>query len=141
MRNWKVAVVIVVLALLAGLYPYNTIVVPAWKLRIVDEKGKPYANMPATQAWKDYSLEIEPGQNLDIRPTNPDGYVEFPKREIRANVLKRIFLMCLSAVMSLAHGSVGVKAYIHASGPHGYSEVSYEHGKPVPTQLVLPADN
>lgn len=97
--------------------------------------------MPATQAWKDYSLEIKVGQNLDIRSTNTDGYVEFPKREIRASVLERVALTLWSALMTLAHGSVGVKAYVHASGPQGYGEVNYERGKPVPTQLVLPSEN
>lgn len=140
-RDWKVAVVVLVLVLFAGLYPYKTTVVPAWKLRIVDEKGKPYAYMTATQAWKDYSLEIEAGQNLDTRSTNTDGYVEFPKREIRASVLKRVSLTLWSALMTLAHGSTGVKAYIHVSGPRGYGEVNYERGKPVPTQLVLPSEN
>ena len=141
MRNWKVALVVLILILLAGLYPYNSTVVPAWKLRIVDERGKPYVNLPATQAWKNYSLEINAGQNLDTRSTNLDGYVEFPKREIRASVLKRAILTSLTALMTLTHGGFGVRAYVHASGPQGYGEVNYEPGKSVPAQLVLPSEN
>ena len=136
-KKWKVAIAFVLLALLAGVYPYDTTVVPAWKLRIVDETGNPYPNMPVTQAWKDYTLEIEAGQNLDTRSTNPDGYVQFPERKIRASFIRKIFLTALSSLMTLAHGSFGVHVYVHASGPQGYSEIKYEPGKPVPGQLVL----
>ncbi|HET6979058.1 MAG TPA: hypothetical protein VFI24_22180 [Pyrinomonadaceae bacterium] len=139
MRSWKVCILILVA--FALVFPYKSTVVPAWKLRIVDEKGKPYANIPATQAWKHNTLEINGIQNRDTRSTNPDGYVEFPERTIRAGVLMRIFLTILSALMTLAHGGFGVKAYIHASGPQGYAEVNYESGKPVPNQLILPSEN
>ena len=77
---------------------------------------------------------------MDIRLTNPDGYVEFPKRQIRASVIKRISLTSLSALLTLAHGGFGVRAYVHASGTQGYGEVNYEPGKPVPAQLVLPSE-
>ena len=139
-KKWRF-IISIVLVLFVGLCPYNTTVVPAWKLRIVDEKGQPYANIPATQAWKDYSLELTAGQNLDTRSTNTDGYVEFPQREMSASVLQRIFKTILSALMTLAHGGFGVQAYVHASGPQGYSEVDYERGKPLPAQLVLPSKN
>lgn len=138
MKKWKPVLVISILALLAGLYPYNSIVVPTWKLRIVDENGRPYANLAVTQAWKNYSLEIEADQHLDIRSTNADGYVEFPERKLRASGMKRMFLTTLSAVLTLAHGSLGVHAYVHASGPQGYAEVKYQPGEPLPGELILP---
>lgn len=140
MKRWRTAILILVLVLLGGLYPYESTVVPAWKLRIVDEQERPYADVAATQAWKDYTLETEAGQNLDTRLTNKDGYVEFPERRIRASIVRRVFLTIFSAALTLAHGGFGIHAYVHASGPQGYRAVDYVPGKPPAGQLVLPSE-
>jgi hypothetical protein len=136
----KLKAVIPILLLLfgAGFYPLETVDVPAWKLRIVNERGTPYAGIEVTQAWKNYTLETQAGQNFDTRITDNDGYVEFPERRTRASVTRRVFLTIYSALMKLAHGGFGVHAYVHASGPTGYRSVDYTPGKPPPAELVLP---
>src|SRR6266404_2116063 len=98
----KVIIAVFVLGVVAALYPYQTTVVPRWKLHVVDEHGKPYAGITVTQAWKDYTLETEAGQNFHLRETDNDGYVEFPEKTIRAGLAKRILLTAYSAAMILA---------------------------------------
>lgn len=134
----KVISAIIVVAVLAGFYPFSTTDVPTWRLRVVNEHGVPYAGKDVTQAWKNYTLETEAGQNFDVRASDGNGYVEFPERKTRAGLLKRLVLTIFSGAMTLAHGSFGVQAYVHASGPQGYASVDYVRGQPPPSQLVLP---
>lgn len=139
-KTWGAVLFVCALGLAAGLQPYETIVIPAWRIRVVDEYGEAYRGMAVTQAWKHYTLETEAGQNLDTHVTNDSGYVEFPERRIKASFIRRLFLTVFSGVMTLAHGGFGVHAYIYASGPPGYSEAKYVVGKPLPSQLVLTSD-
>jgi hypothetical protein len=125
---------------LVMLYPFKTTVVPAWRLRVVDEKDSPYGGKQVRQAWKHYSIEINGTDNLDDRWTDTDGYVTFPERSIRASILRRIVFTSFSAVMTLAHGSMGIHARVAATGPKGYTSVEYIQGTPPPKRLVLPSE-
>lgn len=130
---------VLLVAVLGGFYPVRTTDVPLWKLRVVNEEGIPYTGKEVTQAWKNYTVETEPGQNFDVRVSDENGYVEFPERKTSANVWKRLMLTIYSGAMTLAHGGFGVHAYVHANGPQGYASVEYVQGQPPPPKLVLPA--
>lgn len=140
MISTRIAAIILgflLLGIAAGFYQYETTTVPAWGLKVVDEFERPYPNMQVTQVWKNYTLETEPGQNFDTRVTDSDGYVGFPERVIKMSVLGRAARTMYSHAMRLVHGSVGIQAYVHASGPQGYEEVMYVSGEPLPNTLIL----
>lgn len=139
-RSRRVFIVLISAALVAVgfAYPVESTVVPAWKIRVVDEAGRPYAGMSVSQAWKHYSLELEGGENMESRWTDGDGYVEFPERTLRMSLLSRAFRLAFTKVKTLFHGSTGISADVAATGPQGYKSVEYVPSKSPPEQLVLP---
>lgn len=121
-----------------GLIPFETTVVPTWKLRVIDEEGVPYEGLRVVEYWKHYSLELEAGQNGEERWSDRNGVVEFPRRTIRMTVLGRLFRMAITRLNRLLHGSTGIRADIMATGPKGTKTLQYEPNKPPPDTLVLP---
>ena len=128
----------IVLLVIIVVYPFETTVVPAWGFRVVDEEGKPYVGKQVRQLWKHYSLEFESGQNGEFQVTDSEGFVSFPERTIRASLLWRMIVPAIKTVLTLAHGSTGIDAYVSTSGPQGYKSVEYVPGKPLPERIVLP---
>jgi hypothetical protein len=124
--------------LLVCLYPFETTVVPAWKVKVVNEAGVAYPGLRVVQYWKHYSLELTGGMNGEERHTDRDGLVHFPRRTIRMPLIGRIGLTALATVSRLFHGSTGVRSYIMATGPTGMKELVYEEDQPPPESLVLP---
>lgn len=126
---------------IGGLIPYETTVVPKWKIRVVDETGAPYASMRVRQSWYHYTLDTEPGGNSDTQWTDAEGYVEFPERRLGASMLSRV-VRSVFAVFGkfLAHGGLGIRAYIDSSGPQGYRSIDYTPGSPLPSKLILPRE-
>jgi hypothetical protein len=75
------------LLLLLLLYPFQTIIVPSWPLRVVDNSEQPVAGIKVTEHWQHYLLESEGHE--EIKVSNGDGSVAFPERIIRAGLLSR----------------------------------------------------
>ena len=122
------------------LYPTKTVIVPAWKLRVVDESGKPYTEQFVRQSWKHYSFELDAGEDMEDQWTDADGYVAFPERVIRANLVQRM-LNPLTNKMSLGeHASYGASAAVTTWNSEGSESVSveYDPNKPLPKEIVLP---
>lgn len=140
-RSRRVVVVLIIAALvvLGLVYPFKSTVVPAWRIRVVDEAGRPYAGMEVSQAWKHYSLELEGGENMETRSTDASGYVEFPERTLRLSLLSRTLRTTFTRAAKLLHGSTGIHARVVATGPQDIKSVEYVPGKPPPEQLVLPS--
>lgn len=138
-RRLFIILIIAVLVVVGLAYPFNSTVVPAWRIRVVDEAGSPYAGMEVSQAWKHYSLELEGGENMETRSTDASGYVEFPERTLKLSLLSRTLRMAFTRAAKLLHGSTGISADVSATGPQGSRSVEYVPGKPPPEQLVLPS--
>jgi hypothetical protein len=119
-------------------YPFESTVVPAWRLRAVDERGDPYVGKQVRQAWKHYSLELDAGENMEDQFTDGNGYVTFPERSIRTPLLWRAVLTTVRAALTVAHGGYGIHADVAATGPRGYKSVTYDPNKPPPDLIVLP---
>jgi len=134
-QRYKVALV---LLLLIATYPLETTVVPAWRIRVVDEQARPYARLKVMQAWKHYTLELGDSENMEDRWTDNSGYVEFPARTIKVTIIGRALRIFTTFVSVVLHGSVGIHADLAAVGPNGYKSVEYVPGKSPPGQLVLP---
>lgn len=77
------------LVVLVALYPYNAGSVPEWKLRIVDQSGRPVFGARVEEEWLD---PIREGQvMLESRDTDSDGWVLFPEHPVH-NQLANGFL-------------------------------------------------
>ena len=75
-----------------SLIPYDTVFVPEWHLRIVDGSGNPVVGVRVVQFCTNYTLGIHPCELVDDdeMTTDNDGFVVFPARKIRANLLYRV---------------------------------------------------
>jgi len=138
-RRFGAIVIVVTIAIaVVAFVPFETTVVPVWKLRVIDENGKPYANQRVNEFWANYSLELGAAQHGDERWTDQNGHVEFPQRTIRMSLLGRTVRRTLTAIGRSMHGSTGIEAYLASTGPQGITNVHYDPGKVVPDILELP---
>jgi hypothetical protein len=92
------------------LIPFRTITVPAWRIRFVDEVGKPFSSLPVSETWRNYSVEIT-DHHAD-GATDKDGYVEFPEHTLWASLVLRIMGPVRSVLGSGVHASFGRSAWI-----------------------------
>jgi len=117
------------------IYPFESTVVPAWKLQVVDVGGSVCQNMRVTQSWGHYSLYLDGWLGSDDRFTDPNGYADFPGRTTRANLLRRVVVPVIAHILVIAHGSVGADGAVWASGIKDVAWLSYETGKPLPDKM------
>ena len=122
---------------LLSLYPFETTVVPEWRVRVVDERGTPCPKMQVNQGWQDYSLDLSGGDNGERKFTNSDGYVTFQRQGIRASLARRIVNSAIAHVLVIAHGSVGISGYVFASGMKNGPWLNYTPGKPPPDTIIV----
>ena len=127
-------VIFAVLCLIVSLlfYPFESTVVPVWKLRVVDVNEDVCRNMRVTQSWGHYSLYLDGGDESEGRFTDVNGYVEFPERTIRASGLRRVVVPVIAHILVIAHGSVGASSAVWASGIKDVAWLSYRAGKQLP---------
>ena len=128
---------IIAICIVAMLIPFPTTVVPEWKIRVVDKSGKPIAGEHIREMWQHYSLESD-GHEEEL-VTDGNGYVVFSQRRIWFPLLGRIVFTGLAALLTLAHGSMGVSAWVMVPNysTNGGTR-NYEPGKPLPQEIVLP---
>lgn len=70
----------VLLIALVLFYPYIAESIPEWRVRIVDQTGKPIVGAQVEEEWFD-PVDEGPAM-LESRNTGLDGWVLFPKRPI-----------------------------------------------------------
>ena len=118
-------------------YPFESTIVPPWRVRVTDGNGLPCLKQSVSASWAHYSFAAH--GNGEYRKTDIDGYVEFPKRTMRKNLLQRIFRPIFAQAMTLAHGSVGISAYLytHQMVGTGVFGLEYQPGKPMPDKIVV----
>ena len=58
--------------------PKGKVIVPAWKIQLVDEAGNPVKDVFVRQVWLDYDIEDD-GHEEDAR-SDEHGFVSFPER-------------------------------------------------------------
>ncbi len=128
------AAAVVIVALL--LTPKESLVVPAWTVRVVDKGGKPAERVNVEQIWRDYSLESH--DNTEIVVTGSDGIASFPKRSISASTLWRILGPIGSFLSTGVHASYGPSAWIMARKDHCLGgEVFYSPDEKMPETIVV----
>lgn len=129
------ALTLVCLAAVVLFYPLETTVVPQWNILVVDDLGKPVSHVPLRETWKHYSIESH-GHEQELS-TNDDGYVTFPQRTAKANLLVRIVRTTVNKIHP--HGSTGPAASIYVLAPYSPAspEPSYSPGQPLVNQIVI----
>ena len=129
-------IVILIVMLTALLYPYETTVVPQWTVRAVDEAGSPLGKVAVTEYWRHTS--VESGDHHAESITDDKGYVTFPRRTIRASLLRRVIGPLINRLN--VHGvDLGPHAYLIVAGDMNSTthNSDYLPGKPLPQQIVL----
>lgn len=122
------------LLMAALLYPFETTVVPEWRIHIVDESGRPVGNLAVNEGWIDYS--IESNRHEEVRTANSEGFLEFPRRTIRASLLVRLKGILITALHP--HSPSGTYAFANVVGPYvSPTDTDYEPGKPLPQIIVV----
>jgi hypothetical protein len=111
--------------------------VPAWKVQVVDETGKPIANVLVRQIWQDYDVERK-GHQEDVR-SDENGYATFSQRRIPYNPGKKAKARAKQVARFGVHASLGLHAEIWAYGndPHIWSFVDYKASEPLPEKIIL----
>ena len=118
------------------LYPFQTRVVPAWRVQVVDDAGQPVPHATVNYSWRHASIEWQ--RREERTRTDENGWVSFPERRTRASLLQRIGVAVLN-VPWIMHVDWGPHGHIVAWGKPGYdSSVSFYDGKKqMPEQIVL----
>lgn len=132
--------IIVVILLTLLVIPFPTIVVPTWRMRIVDTFGNPCKDREVTTTWAHYTISVlGNGFHSGQQNTDGDGYVEFPTRTIWAPMIWRLIAPVLAYPLTLAHGSVGVYATIDTDEKVDRSKawISWRPGEPLPQEIIV----
>jgi len=117
-------------------YPFQTTVVPAWNLQVVDEQGRKVSGINVTQHWQHHSLESA-GQE-ELQKTGEQGEVTFPARKIRASLLTRAFAPTLKLLRNGGSAKLGAYAsvVVWGSKDNETNVAVYNVGEPPPPQIV-----
>jgi len=122
---------ILAVLLTALLFPFETTIVPPWRVQVVDKAGTPLRGVTVTEHWSHSSLEHN-GHEAEAT-TDEGGYVTFPFRTIRASLLGRV----IGPMQNVGEGHPA--AYLLVLGD--YSAVSdepyYVPGRPLAAQILV----
>ena len=118
--------IIIIAALLILLIPFPTLIVPNWRVQVVDFNGNVCPNRNVRETWSHYSIYINDGNfQWEDRQTNSEGYVEFPERKVWAPLIWRAIGSVIANILILAHGSAGPHATINTTGLKDKAWIDY----------------
>lgn len=135
-RNTSRKIVLATFILIA-LYPFQSQVVPAWRVQVVDEAGKPVPGMAVLYTWRHYGIEWSGDE--EHTTTDAQGYVSFPPRTTRASLAQRT-LRAITNVPYIVHASWEPHGLIVVYGHEDKYQsegVSYSGKGTLPTKIVL----
>jgi hypothetical protein len=107
------------------LFPFKTIVVPPWSLRVIDHLEQPVAGVKVTEHWQNYLLE--PKGHEELKNTLENGEVEFPERAIRASLFTRAIARIVKATRSGAEKRTDCYASVVVWGSKDYEITAAVH--------------
>jgi hypothetical protein len=131
--------VISCLLVVGPLIPYRTVLVPKWRVQLVNKQGVPYAGKMVDQTCNHYTYDVDPCLLAadDIRRyTDENGYVEFSEKSFSLSLLSRIVRACKSYFLLIAHGSVGPDVHLYSGNPR-YKELKYTPGSGAPPEVYV----
>ena len=129
--------VLAIPVLVIVLVPWNITVVPAVRVAVFDETGKPAAGVRVEQEWQYFALNSE--MQRAITTTDAAGYVTLPKRTVRISLASKTLGWArglLPLICGYDHGPFGsITAY--GSDPRAYDIVVCDVNNPTPRPLKL----
>jgi hypothetical protein len=129
---------IIILIIAVMILPFPITIVPAWKLKVIDENGNVCPNKEVTQTWAHYSIYIGSGNfQSEDRITNEEGFVEFPKRTVWAPLIWRIIGTIVAKALTMAHGSEGADSSVYSRGIKDVAWISYKPDTPLADKIVV----
>ena len=113
---WKSIIAILSVQVLIFVFmPWKTTVVPAVRVQVFDETGKPAAGVRVEQEW---SYEAFDDYSESARTvTGSDGFVAFPQRSIRISVARKTIGFLASMLPLMCGYGFGPEGSIQAFGP------------------------
>jgi len=137
--RWKPVLVLgIILAMIVTLllYPLESTVVPQWRVRVLDQAGSSVRGVSLRESWSEYSVESH--DHTEDLSTDADGYVTFPRRTVKANLLVRIARKAFIAIVP-HQGEGHPAAYILVFGDYRAvsDEPHYVPGRPLASQIVV----
>lgn len=134
-RWWPYLLAFLGCAALILLFPFKITVVPEWRVRVLDDTGKPFAKVKVVQIWNHHSLDVV---GHDEQWTDDNGYVLFPERTTRAGLLYRGWRSGRAAWKTPGPGGTEIRATVWAATPKTVSDfLEYKPDEPLPTQIIL----
>jgi len=91
--------------------PFDTELVPEWRLKVVGGNGTTLSNITVEESWEHYAYpesRFPTAKGYELKRSDENGVVVFPKRMLRASIGSRIVFPILARVGQLAHGSAGL---------------------------------
>ena len=85
----KVLITVLVLVVIALIYPAEQTVAPEWKVSVVDDKGARLAGIHVREIWRQYSIEDK--DHEEVLTTDASGSAVFPKRTLKSGYMQRMF--------------------------------------------------
>ena len=129
----------IVLVFILLLFPFvEVIVVPNWRLQVVNEKGVSLSDELMIQGWRDYSIEFWfSDTHTEKKSTDKNGYVNFPERTIRVSIAQ----LALSELWDftskeIPHTSQGKHSYI-VCAKIVKCQASYSEGDELPKVIIV----
>ena len=128
---------LIILLLLILIFPFKTIIVPTWTLKIVDESGTAVRGINVTEHWQHYL--VESSGHEDVRQTGADGSVSFPERSIRASLLRRF----LATIVRLTRRGTEAKrepfasVVVWGSNLHATTVAVYNEERPPQSEILV----
>ena len=125
------------LVLVLLVFPFESVVAPEWRLRVLDDAGQPVVRINVTEHWQHYLLETS-GHEERMK-TGDDGVVAFPSRSLRASFVRR----GVAAVGNLwRHGRQArfrpyVAVVVWGSPQHATAAMVYRQDALPPTEIVV----
>jgi hypothetical protein len=122
------------LFLLLTLYPWESEVIPALSIRVVNDEDEPISGMPVSEHWYMYTWGKD-GYQHSI--TGADGTVDFGPVRVRVTLLRRLLYPVFHVATAWHRASFGVAASLIAGDAGRSGGVWYAPGYPFPTKLVV----
>jgi hypothetical protein len=134
-KKWLVTRAFIACLVVSLFYPFDITVVPEWRLRVVDQTGRPLRGNRVRESWSHYSLETQNHEEELL--SDGDGYVQFPRRAIRTNLITWAAKFLASIVN--VNSSFGPSASVYYLGDYPLisEEPWYQPGRPLATQIVV----
>jgi len=123
---------LIVSGVLVFLLPWKSQIVPAWKVRVVDQDGNPIAHLAVSQNWVDPNFQVL-WLEEDLR-TDENGFVGFPERSTWQNVFLKVGSPIWNRVLP---GKQNYDAMVFGWGSYSHGEVYYQSGQVLPEKLVM----